>query len=120
MTYALNIFKNMRFNKGRTEVALLESEKKAFEEAKALLEEKGFQVSDKSSKSLINTANKSRTSSVVLFGEKTDSNGDNKKREAKAAIKENDKFEQQSVGSRGTNNNSIISRSTNGRFEAKY
>ena len=55
-----------------------------------------------------------------MFGEKAGSNDGSNKRKAKAASNEDDKLEQQSVRSRGTNNNSIISRSTNGRFEAKY
>ncbi len=62
-----------------------------------------------------NNHSRSRTSTDILFGK----NGSNKKSDAKAAGKQLDKLEQQSVRSGDTINNSI-SRSTNGRFEAKY
>ena len=78
-------------------------------EAKAVLEKHGLFKTRES--------NQSRTSSVILFGQQDNSSV--KKIASKAAGKQHDKLEQQSVRSGGTIN-SVISRSTNGRFEAKY
>jgi hypothetical protein len=84
---------------------------KALDEAKTLLEEQGFHISDKVSRSLAGAVNQSRTSSVVLFGEKVGSNNGNKKRETKAT----DKDDMRSEHSGKTNKTS-----KSGRFEAKY
>ena len=76
-----------------------------------MLEEQGFQISDKVSRSLAGAVNQSRTSSVVLFGEKVGSNNGSKKRETKAI----DKDDMRSEHSEKTNKTS-----KSGRFEAKY
>jgi hypothetical protein len=55
-------------------------EQKALEEAKALLEEKGFQISDKSSKYITGAFNRSRDDISVT--------GSKKKREVKATDKD--------------------------------
>ena len=63
---------------------------KAVQEAKTLLEEQGFQVSDNSSKLMTNAVNASITSSVVLFEKNagSESMGRSKKRYVKAADKD--------------------------------